>query len=109
MWAFTTHGFLSIVQHNAMPDHFQVKSRVPGPLESLWPDHEVEVIDGADYRYRITIEKPEVLPVLLEVIASVDHTSFKDACSDDAEYHAVLSRIWMEMYHYQSKVEAGHE
>ncbi|SVB63700.1 uncharacterized protein METZ01_LOCUS216554, partial [marine metagenome] len=23
-----------------MPDHFQVKSRVPGPLESLWPDHE---------------------------------------------------------------------
>ena len=45
MWAFTTHGFLSIVQHNALPDHFQVKARVPDPLEKLWPDHEIEVID----------------------------------------------------------------
>ena len=107
MWVFTTHGFLSIVQHNAMPDHFQVKSRVPGPLESLWPDHEVEVIDWADYRYRITIEKPEVLPVLLEVIASVDYTSFKDACSDDANYHLALSSVWQVMYSFQEHSELG--
>ena len=107
MWVFTPQGFLSIVQHNAMPDHFQVKSRVPGPLESLWPDHEVEVIDWADYRYRITIEKPEVLPVLLEVIASVDYTSFKDACSDDANYHLALSSVWQVMYSFQEHSELG--
>ena len=106
MWMFTTRGFLSIVQHNAMPDHFQVKSRVPGPLESLWPDHEVEVIDGADYRYRITIEKLEVLPVLLKVIASVDYTSFKDACSHDSKYHTALTRIWNIMYSYQMEMES---
>ena len=106
MWAFTTHGFLSIVQHKAIPDHFQVKARVSDPLEKLWPDHEIEVIDWADYRYRITIGKSEVLPVLREVIASVDYTSFKDACSSDAEYHWALSKIWMEMYRYQSKLEA---
>ena len=106
MWAFTTHGFLSIVQHNAMPGHFQVKARVPDPLEKLWPDHEIEVIDWADYRYRITIGKSEVLPVLLEAVASVDYTSFKDACIRDTEYHWALSRIWMEMYRYQSKLEA---
>ena len=105
MWAFTTQGLLSIVQHNAMPDHFQVKARVSDPLVKLWPNHEIEVIDWADYRYRITIEKSEVLPVLLEVIASVDYTSFKDACSRDAEYHSALSRIWMEMYRYQTKME----
>jgi len=106
MWVFMVDGFLSIVQHNAMPDHFQVKSRVPGPLESLWPDHEVEVIDWADYRYRITIEKPEVLPVLLEVIASVDYTSFKDACSHDSKYHTALTRIWNIMYSYQMEMES---
>ncbi len=105
MWAFTTHGFLSIVQHNAMPGHFQVKARVPDPLEKLWPDHEIEVIDWADYRYRITIGKPEVLPVLLEAIASVDYTSFKDACSSDDIYSLVLSRIWQIMFSYQSASE----
>ena len=40
MWIFTRWGFLSIVQHNAMPGHFQVKARVIDPLENLWPEHE---------------------------------------------------------------------
>ena len=106
MWAFTTHGFLSIVQHNAMPDYFQVKARVPDPLEKLWPDHEIEVIDWADYRYRITIGKSEVLPVLLEVIASVDYTSFKGACGQDSRYHLTLSKVWNIMYSYQSEMES---
>ena len=105
MWAFTTYGFLSIVQHKAIPDHFQVKARVSDPLEKLWPDHEIEVIDWADYRYRITIEKSEVLPVLLEVIASVDYTSFKDACSSDDSYSLALSRVWQVMFSYQSASE----
>ena len=106
MWAFTTHGFLSIVQHNAMPDHFQVKARVSDPLEKLWPDHEIQVIDWADYRYRITIEKSEVLPVLLELIASVDYTSFKGACEQDSRYHLTLSKVWNIMYSYQSEMES---
>ena len=105
MWLFTDKGFLSIVQHNQIEDCFQVKSRVAEPLEILWPDHEIEVIDWADYRFRITIVKSEVLPVLMEVMASVGYTSFKDACRDDYNYHSALSRIWVEMYHYQTKME----
>ena len=106
MWAFTTHGFLSIVQHNTLPDHFQVKARVPDPLEKLWPDHEIEVIDWADYRFRITIEKSEALPVLFEVMRSVDYTSFKGACGHDSRYHLVLTKIWNIMYSYQGEMES---
>ncbi len=105
MWLFTDKGFLSIVQHNAMPDCFQVKSRVIDPLEILWPGHEIEVIDWADYRYRITIVKEEVVPVLVGVIESVGYTSFKDQCRDDAGYYESLRRIWAEMYRYQTKME----
>ena len=57
MWVFTKCGFLAIVQHNSMPDHFQVKSRTIEPLEILWPEHEIEIIDWADYRFRITMAK----------------------------------------------------
>ena len=49
MWVFTTKGFLSVVQHNSMPEHFQVKSRIIDPLEILWPEYEIEVIDWADF------------------------------------------------------------
>ena len=76
MWIFTTKGFLSIAQHNDLPEHFQVKSRVSSPLQELWPDHEIEVIDWADYRFRITVEKKEVFPVMTQLLESVDYSNF---------------------------------
>ena len=105
MWIFTTKGFLSIVQHNSMPDHFQVRSRVINPLSALWPDHEVEVIDWADYRYRITIPKAGVVPVLAEQIAAVGYTNFKNECRRDEEYQEALGVVWETMYNYQTSVE----
>ena len=107
MWVFTDKGFLSIVQHNSMPDCFQVKSRVGYPLEILWPGHEIEVIDWADYRYRITIAKQEVAPVLVGAIESIGYTSFKDQCRDDARYYESLGRSWAEMDRYQTKREGA--
>jgi len=106
MWVFTTKGFLSIVQHNSMPDHFQVKSRVIDPLKALWPDYEVEVIDWADYRFRITIPKSEAALVLIEkVIGDVGYTSFKNECETDVDYHYALTRVWSIMYNYQKRME----
>jgi len=105
MWIFTTKGFLSIVQHNSMPGHFQVKSRAIDPLEALWPDQEIEEIDWADYRFRITILKAEVVPVLAEQIAAVGYTNFKNECRRDEEYQEALGVVWETMYHYQTSVE----
>lgn len=106
MWIFSTKGFLSIVQHNALPDHFQVKSRTAVPLKHFWPDYEIEAIDWADYRYRITIPKEEVTTVITEELESVDYTSFKNQCSEDPYYYETLGRIWLEMYRYQNLIEA---
>ena len=72
MWIFTKYGFLSIVQHNAMPKFFQVKARIIDPLEQLWPEHEIEIIDWADYRFRITIEKDKVFDILSKEIQNVN-------------------------------------
>ena len=106
MWIFTTKGFISIAQHKTLPEHFQVKARVASPLEELWPDHEIEVIDWADYRFRITIEKSDALPTLLKVMGSVDYISFKDACGHDNRYHLALTKIWNIMYSYQGEMES---
>jgi len=106
MWVFTDKGFLSIVQHMGTPTHFQVKARTPEPLERFWPEHDIEAIDWADYRFRITIEKSVALPVLLEVMGSVDYTSFKGACGQDSRYHLTLSKVWNIMYSYQSEMES---
>ena len=107
MWIFTKHGFISIVQHNSIADHFQVKSREPGPLKVLWPEHEIEVIEWADYRYRITIPKNEVVPVLVGAVEDILYTSFKNECERDSKYYSVLTRVWSLMYNYQKNVLAS--
>ena len=105
MWIFTTKGFLSIVQHKDLPDHFQVKSRAADSLKHFWPEYEIEVIDLVDYRFRINIPKEDAVQVLTETIGSVEYTSFKNACEDD-DYHRALVSVWGSMYNFQSRIEA---
>jgi len=103
MWIFTTHGFLSIVQHLDHEEYFQVKARVAHPLQKLWPDHEIQVIDWADYRYRINIRKDEAFPVIEEAVRGIDYSSFKNECEWDVAYHRALVSIWSTMYRFQSE------
>jgi hypothetical protein len=105
MWVFTSHGFISIVQHLHHEECFQVKARVPHPLQQLWPDHEIQVIDWADYRYRINIRKDEVIPVVEEAVREIDYSSFKNECEWDGGYHRALVSIWNTMYRFQSERE----
>lgn len=105
MWIFTTRGFVSIVQHKDMRGHFQVKSRVIDPLRYMFPEVEIEIIDWADYRFRVTVEKETVMAALSREMRSVLYTSFKDACCDE-DYHYVLTRVWSIMYSYQGTMEA---
>mgnify|MGYP001254835154 CR=1 FL=1 len=105
MWIFTKHGFLSVVQHNSMENHFQVKSRAIDILEILWPDHEIEIIDWADYRFRITIRKEEAVSIFADQIKAIDYTSFKNECENDEWYHHALTRIWGVMYNFQQRME----
>ena len=97
---------LAIVQHNSMPGYFQVKSRTIEPLEILWPEHQVEIIDWADYRFRITMAKEQVIPVVMEQLSNVDYTSFKDQCLNDEDYYYTLTRVWSVMYDYQQRMES---
>jgi len=107
MWIFTTTGFLSIVQHMGIPTHFQVKARTPEPLEHFWPEHDIEAIDWADYRYRISIPKEDVVSVITEIIRSVGYTSFKSQCAKDDDYHHALVRVWSVMHDYQRRIEGA--
>ena len=105
MWIFTPKGFMSIAQHTSLPDSFQVKSRVPDPLSELWPDHEIQVIDWADYRYRINISKEDAIPVIIGLLESIDYSNFKNECVGMPEYHRSLGKVWGAMFEFQKRME----
>ena len=92
-----------------MPDYFQVKSRKIEPLEILWPEHEIEIIDWADYRFRITMTKEQAIPLVMEQLSNIDYTSFKDQCLNDEDYHYTLTRVWSIMYNFQTRFETNRE
>ena len=105
MCIFTKYGFVSIVQHNSIEEFFQVKSRVIDPLENLWPNCDIEIIDWADYRFRISLKKEDIISVLLKEIQNLQYTSFKDECRKDFDYHDALVKVWSTMYNYQINME----
>jgi len=106
MWIFTEKGFFSVAQHYTKEGCFQIKSRAPGVLEEYWPDYEIEILDNADYRYRITIEKYEVIPIVVKVLEGVDYSNFKSKCFHMNDYHHALMGVWSEMNNYQTRLES---
>ena len=66
------------------------------PGRALAESQPVQVIGWADYRYRISIRKEEVLSVLIGEISGIEYTSFKNSCKDEG-YLRALVRIWSEM------------
>ena len=105
MWIFTTKGFISKAPHKNLPEPCQVKASVAPPLEELWPDHEIEVIDWADYRFRITIGKEVVFPVMMQLLESIDYSNFKHECHEMKEYQSAVMGVWTEMHAYQARME----
>lgn len=86
MWLFTTHGFFSIVQHKDNPDYLLVRARVKGDIERYFPGADVQRTDDADYLYRATIPRSQVMDVVMDVVRNIDYTSFKGALKDKSRY-----------------------
>ena len=104
MWAFTRHGFISVVQNRDVADNFLVRSRDARPLQELWPNHDIITLKDADYRFRINVNKDEVMEVLGEHILSIDYDNFKNECVDDRESLRSLGSVWRVMFEYQLRV-----
>jgi hypothetical protein len=103
MWVFTKHGFVSIVQHHDDPGIMLVRSRTIRPLETMWPDYEVQEIKWADYRYRIFVPREEVSSVIVDSIEGIEYPNFKAACTDDHEYQTALASVWWKMLETQTR------
>lgn len=99
MWLFTDHGFFSIVQHKDNPAYLLVRARVKGDIERYFPAADVQRTDDADYLYRATIPRAQVMDVVMDVVRNINYTSFKGALKDKSryDYHAQASSAMREM------------
>ena len=60
MWLYTHKGFLSIVQDFKDENLVVVRGKFKEDILTYFPDVEVEIDTGTDYKFRISLPKVEV-------------------------------------------------
>ena len=106
MWITTTEGFVSLVQDRENPDVLQVRARDAADIVANFPNAEVFVVAGADYRYRARVNRREVADRLAAVVMALDYDShFKDVALErspaNAQRHSAYYGTWSAMARMQ--------
>lgn len=102
MWLMTQYGFYSIVRKGR--DVYHVRGRVKRDLENLvhlcgWKNT-VEVWQKADYRYRVIVNKKQVMEAMHHLGNMIDYPNFKSQIAeldDQREKLTAYHRVWGEL------------
>ena len=120
MWIFTTYGFFSAVcarqghgSHGqpVNPDRIMVRARVRAHLEALrtrFPDllgdYDIQTTPGADYAFRLFVDKRHWSSVVSQLATELDYDNFKSAVAarnPDTGYERALHEVWSVMHRLQ--------
>jgi hypothetical protein len=80
MWICLSNSFLSIVEDftcRSTPPDLLVRARLKGDIETLFPNAEVRVGEGSDYRYRATLPRHVVADTLARKVMPIGYTNFE--------------------------------
>ncbi len=104
MWLFLNDAFLSIVDKDDPSGRtLLVRARLPGDIERLFPDAQVDANAGTDYRFRARIDREAVAERVADTVRNIDYGNFKSSIDDDERHDACL-KVWDVMYRYQEKL-----
>jgi hypothetical protein len=101
MWLFTNQSFLSIVDKGDPSGKILlVRARRAGDIECVFPDAEVQVGGGSDYRYRARIDREQAAAAIAEAVRTIKYDNFKNTVLE-ADRHEAYLEVWEDMYAYQ--------
>lgn len=108
MWLATKFGFYSIVKSSINSDDYMIRGRIRNDLENIRNhcDLEQEVIEtsDSDYRYRLIINKTELLDVMTKLGEALDYNNFKGkigVTTDQKDKLYAYHKVWSIMYEFQ--------
>lgn len=102
MWICLNDAFLSIVAVKGDDERLLVRARRAGDIERVFPQAEVLVGAGTDYRYRAFLPRSTVSDEITARIKSIDYTNFKGSVKE-SDRHDAYMEFWGVMYHFQRR------
>lgn len=106
MWIFLSDAYLSVVDKGDETGRtLLVRARHKGDIERVFPQAQVQVGGGTDYKYRARIDREEVALRMADAIRATNYRNFKSSVKERARHDAYMD-VWEAMYAYQAK-ESG--
>ena len=97
MWLYTNKGFLSVVENFHDKTQLLVRSRFDGDIETFFPNAEVLVDAGTDYKYRAFVPREEVVEAVKSYVESeLRYFNFKNSVKDYDRLPA-YHKVWHNM------------
>lgn len=104
MWIFAKTGFVSIVEHNQLPQLLLVRARVRMDLVNFvrhCPDSKraikrIKKKPDHDYAYRVSLDRRFVVTAISELVASINYTNFKEEVHEGSIRDDVYMGVWSE-------------
>lgn len=77
MWLITETGFVSFVRDRKDTSKVWARARIREDIANMFPDHDDDIITkiGADYIYRLLVDKEEAATAVAAQIFALDYTS----------------------------------
>ncbi|MBA2241175.1 MAG: hypothetical protein H0W09_08070 [Solirubrobacterales bacterium] len=106
MWLMTLQGYYSVVADRDRPDKLLVRARTREDIEALRrqiPELEPWEDRSADYRWRASVSRAQLIVAMTLLIDEIDYPNFKSAVAErgDHERANLYSRLWGQLLSLQ--------
>lgn len=102
MWIMLNNAFLSIVSPSARSPTLDVRARVKGDIERVFPGAKVICLPNRDYAFRAHLPRNEVAAAIEREVAGIRYPNFKGSTHENDRHDAYV-RCWGAMADFQER------
>ncbi len=102
MWILMNDAMLSIVRHREQLGTMLVRARLAGDIERVFPEAQVVVGGGTDYRFRAVLPEKEVADAVSRRLLGISYGNFKASVREPKRHHAYF-KVWDVMHDLQEQ------
>ncbi|GAB2898581.1 hypothetical protein GCM10027046_30600 [Uliginosibacterium flavum] len=103
MWIFLNDAYLSVVDKgDTTGQTLLVRARHKGDIERVFPQAQVQVGGGTDYKYRARIDREAVALRMADAVRATNYGNFKSSVKERPRHDAYMG-VWEAMYAFQAQ------
>lgn len=105
MWVFLRDSYLSIVQDDPESRLLQVRARIRGDIERVFPEADVAEDEASDYRFCAALSRDRVAHAIALQVSHVDYASLVETTPlEDDDRREAYTSVWARMAEEQTRL-----